>query len=45
MFNFTENKTFNIIHNNKIVKQSFGGRINYYEKESAISIFMKYKKN
>lgn len=45
MFNYKDNKAFKIIAKNNITKTNFGGRINYYEKNKAISIFMKYKKN
>lgn len=45
MFGYKDNKAFKIIDKNKMVKAEFGGRINYYEKDMAISIFMKYKKD
>ena len=45
IFNYKDNKAFKIIAKNNITKSNFGGRINYYEKTNAISIFMKYKKN
>ena len=44
MFNFKDNKAFNIIAKNKMVKAEFGGRVNYYKKDNAIEIFSKYKK-
>lgn len=45
LFNFTTDKAFNIILNHNMNKIRFGGNVNYYDKDSAIEIFTKYKKN
>ena len=44
MFDYDANKAFYIANKENLVKKRISGNSNYYEKEKAIEVFLKYKK-